>query len=342
MVFYFYALEIMNLFSKRYFINPETLRVERVRLSRREWVRYSLVFGFGLIALAVFLRYGFERYNPTPRQIIYEQENAQLRSDYMALNSNLQLVESQLSDLRNRDAGFYRSILSLEPLPSSIRDAGTGGAESYGRFANIREPGMVRNVSQRMDKISSRLMVQSSSLESVYEEAVSNQIFLASRPSINPISPADPFWITSSFGYRKDPFNGRRTPHHGLDLAGPSGMDIHATGDGIVLKTRKSRSGYGNEVLVDHGFGYTTRYAHMKDILVKKGQKLERGEVLGTMGSTGRSTGPHLHYEVCKNNHPVNPMYFFYENLSAEEYTLLASKVSNPTGSYQPQAFSQK
>ncbi|MDX2432471.1 MAG: M23 family metallopeptidase [Bacteroides sp.] len=332
----------MNLFAKRYFFNPETLRVERVTLSRREWVRYSLVFGLGLIAFAVFLRYGFEQFSPTPRQIIYEEENTQLRSDYVALNSNLQLVESQLTDMRDRDAGFYRSILSLEPVPSSIRDAGTGGADSYGQFANIREPGLVKNVSQRMDKISSRIMIQSLSLESVYEEAISNQHFLASRPSINPISPADPFWITSSYGYRKDPFNGRRTAHHGIDLAGPLGLDIHATGDGVVVKTRVSRSGYGNEVLVDHGFGYTSRYAHLKEILVKPGQKLKRGELVGTMGSTGRSTGPHVHYEVCKNGHPVNPMYFFYENLSSEEYTLLASKASTPASSYQPQAYSQK
>ncbi len=342
MVFYFYALIIMNLFAKRYYFNPETLRVERVSLSRREWFRYSMVFGFGLVALAVFLRYSFEHFSPTPRQIIYEQENAQLRSDYVAMNSNLQLVESQLSELRMRDAGFYRSILSLEPVPSSIRDAGTGGADSYNQFANIREPGLIRNVTQRIDKISSRIMIQENSLENVLEEAVSNKQFRASKPSINPISSADPFWITSSYGYRKDPFNGRRTAHHGIDLAGPFGLDIHASGDGVVVKARVNRSGYGKEVIVDHGFGYTTRYAHLQEILVKSGQKLKRGEVLGTMGNTGRSTGPHLHYEINKNGHPVNPMFFFYENLSPEEYTLLASKVSSTSASYQPQAYSQK
>lgn len=342
MVFYFYALINMNLFTKRYFFNPETLRVERVKWSRREWVRNSMLIGIGLVALAVFLRYGFEQFRPTPRQIIYEEENAQLRSDYMAMNNNLQLVESQLSELRNRDAGFYRSILSLEPVPSSIRDAGTGGAESYMQISNIREPGLIRNVAQRIDKISSRIIIQSSSLENVLEEAVSNKQFRACKPSINPISPADPFWITSSYGYRNDPFTGRRTPHHGLDLAGPHGLNIHVSGDGTVVRARVNRSGYGKEVIVDHGFGYTSRYAHLEDIMVKPGQKLKRGEVLGTMGSTGRSTGPHLHYEVNKNGHPVNPMFFFYENLSPEEYTLLASKANAKSGSYQPQAYSQK
>ncbi len=342
MVFYFYALINMNLFTTRYFFNPETLRVERVKWSRKEWVRNSMLIGFGLVTLAVFLRYGFERFSPTPRQIIYEQENAQLRSDYMALNSNLLQIESQLSELRDRDAGFYRSILSLEPVPSSIRDAGTGGSVSYNQISNIREPGLIRNVTQRIDKISSRLLIQSNSLENVLEEAVSNQQFRASKPSINPISSADPFWITSSYGYRNDPFTGRRTAHHGIDLAGPHGLNIHVSGDGTVVKARVNRSGYGKEVIVDHGFGYTTRYAHLQEILVKPGQKLKRGEVLGTMGNTGRSTGPHLHYEVNKNGHPMNPMYFFYENLSPEEYTLLASKASTNSGSYQPQAFSQK
>jgi murein DD-endopeptidase MepM/ murein hydrolase activator NlpD len=333
---------MMNIFAKRYYFNPETLRVEPVRFSRRQWIRFSLFFGFGLVALAVLMRFGFERYSPTPRQIIYEQENAQLRSEYLALNSNLQLVESQLSELRNRDDGFYRSILSLEPVPSTIRDAGTGGSDSYNLFTNIREPGLVRNVSQRIDKISSRQMIQTSSLESVYQEAVSNQKFLACKPSINPISPADPFWITSSFGYRRDPFTGLRATHHGLDLAGPLGLDIHATGDGTVVTAHFSHQGYGKEVVVDHGFGYITRYAHMKEILVKPGQKLKRGEVLGKMGSTGRSTGPHLHYEVCKNGHPVDPICFFFENLTPGEYTLLAMKASGAAGSYQPQSYSQK
>ncbi|MCP4313974.1 MAG: M23 family metallopeptidase, partial [Bacteroidetes bacterium] len=295
-----------------------------------------------VVALAVFLRFGFERFYPTPRQIIYEQENAELRSGYMGMNSYLQQVEFQLSELRIRDDDFYRSILSLDPVASTIRDAGTGGSETYTQLRNVREPGMIRNVSQRIDNIDNRVKIQSSSLESVYEEAVSNQLFLASKPSINPVSPADPYWMTSSFGYRNDPFNGKRTAHHGIDLAGPYGLDIHATGDGTVISAHVSRFGYGKEVTLDHGFGYTSRYAHLQNIMVKPGQKLKRGEVIGTLGSTGRSTGPHLHYEVRKNGHYLNPMYFFYENLSPGEYSLLASKAASPAGPYQSVSYSQK
>jgi murein DD-endopeptidase MepM/ murein hydrolase activator NlpD len=171
---------------------------------------------------------------------------------------------------------------------------------------------------------------------------VDNQHFMASRPSINPISPGDPTWLTSSYGYRNDPFTKRRTAHHGIDLAGPTGLEIHCSGEGTVSIAHVSRYGYGKEVVVNHGYGFTSRYAHLDDIQVKVGQKLKRGEILGTLGNTGRSTGPHLHYEIRKDGHPVNPMYFFYENLSAGEYTLLATKANVSVTPYQPNAMSQK
>lgn len=330
------------MFGKKYFINPETLRIERVRLSPKRRLRNLLLIGLGLVALAVLLRFGFERYYPTPRQLIYERENATLRSDYVALNDELREVESNLAELRNRDDRFYRSILSLDPVPSSIREAGTGGSAPYSRLRNLREPGVVMDVSQRIDKISSRMQIQSISLENVYSQAIDNQHFLACKPSINPISSADPYWLTSPYGLRMDPFTHRRSIHRGIDLAGPYGLEIHASGGGTVISAAYSRYGYGKEVIVDHGFGFRTRYAHLKEIRVKPGQKLERGEVLGTLGSTGRSTGPHLHYEIIKNGRTVNPMYYFYENLSPNEYTLIASRASQSYETYQPNGLSQK
>jgi murein DD-endopeptidase MepM/ murein hydrolase activator NlpD len=183
------------------------------------------------------------------------------------------------------------------------------------------------DVSEHLEHISNKALIQSNSLENVYKEAVLNQHFLACKPSINPISPADPTWLTSSYGYRIDPFTHRRAAHQGIDIAGPLGLDIHATGDGKVVRAKKGKWGYGHEVKVDHGYGYVTIYAHMQDILVKVGQEIKRGEIVGTLGNTGRSSGPHLHYEVRKNGRTVNPMYFFYENLTPTEYTLLTSRV---------------
>ncbi len=340
--FLFLAHKIKRMLDKKYYINPETLSYERVRLTRKQLYRYVGLFSFGLICLAILMRFGFERFYPTPREIIYQQENNNLRAEYVALNLELQQVESQLVDLRNRDDRFYRAILSLDPIPNTIRSFGTGGSERGQHLMNLREPGMVRNVSNRIDNITNKVRLQNNSLSAVLDEALDKQEFLACKPSINPISPADPVWLTSSYGYRKDPFTGKRSAHHGIDLAGQIGLDIHCTGAGTVIFAKTNRHGYGKEVVVDHGFGYTTTYAHLDDILVEKGQKLKRGEIVGTLGSTGRSTGPHLHYEIRKDNRAVNPFYFFYENLSSEEYTLLASQASYPEGSYQPVAMSQK
>lgn len=329
--------------GKKYYINPETLRYERVTYTRKQIIRFAGFFALGLISLAILMRFGFERFYPTPRQIIYQQKNNTLRADYAALNTELQEVEADLADLRNRDDRFYRAILSLEPYPSSIRAAGTGGAVRNQHLMNLREPGMVIDVSQRIEKISNKVKIQSTSLGDVFKKAQETQEYLACKPSINPISPADPHWLTSSYGYRSDPFSGKRTAHHGIDLAGPEGLPVHCTGAGTVVYAQMHRYGYGREVVVDHGFGYTTRYAHLHDIYVEKGQMLKRGEVVGTLGNTGKSTGPHLHYEIRKNNRAVNPFYFFYENLSSEEYALLASRAaSSPETPYQPLAMSQK
>ena len=330
------------MFGRKYFLNPETLRYEPVKLTRKQRFSYILFLGLGLILLAVLLRYGFERYYPTPRQIIYEKSNALLRSEYVTLNTKLQDVESRLAELKNRDDRLYRSILNLEPLPSSIREAGTGGSHPYMTLRNLREPGLVLNVSNKIDHLSNRVQIQSSSLTDVYREAVANQHFLACKPSINPLSPGDPFWMTSSYGYRKDPFTGARDWHPGIDLSGRTGTDIHASGGGTVIDAGYCPYGYGKQILIDHGFGYVSRYAHLDDLLVKRGEEVTRGQVIGKMGNTGRSTGPHLHYEVHRNGQTVNPMHFFYEDLSTGEYTLLASRANSSNGTSGTPAMSQK
>jgi murein DD-endopeptidase MepM/ murein hydrolase activator NlpD len=330
------------MFGRKYYINPETLRYERVTLSVKQRVRYSILIGLGVVALAVLLRFGFERYYPTPRQIIYQRENSALRSDYVALNSRLQVLEMQLEELKNRDDHLYRSILSLEPVPQSIWEAGTGGSEPYAMLRNLSEPQFVLETFNRIDKLANRVQIQSNSLENVYEKAVINQDFLASKPSIHPISPGDPCWLTSTYGYRIDPFTGKRSLHLGIDIAGPYGLEVHATGNGKVISAGYSMYGYGKEVLIDHGYGYVTRYAHLQEIMVRRGQELKRGEVLGTLGSTGRSTGPHLHYEVHRDGRTVNPMYFFYENLTSDEYNLLASRAGRQDDTFQSNALSQK
>lgn len=327
----------MNIFSRKYHLNPETLRFEQVRMSSRQKVRLSLALAMGIIMIAIGLRIGFEHVYTTPKEIIYSKENASLRAEYQQLNDNLHFVENHLALLKNRDDKLYRSILGLEPVSSTIRAAGTGGSERYTEVRNIADPEMVINVFRKVDNITNKVRIQSSSLEDLYQKAIENKKLLACKPSIQPISPGDHYWLTSTYGHRIDPFTKVRTGHYGIDLAGPFGLEIHATGDGEVAIAEFNRHGYGKEVVIEHGFGYSTRYAHLQEIFVKSGEKVSRGQVIGLLGSTGRSTGPHLHYEVRYFNGTVNPMYYFYENLSPEEFSKLASNAINPDmdkGSY--------
>ncbi|MFC2080331.1 M23 family metallopeptidase, partial [Bacteroidota bacterium] len=271
----------------------------------------------------------FYDYNAkAPRLVHYEKKNEQLRQDYIMLSQELKKDESMLYALQRKDDRLYRSIFGMEPIPTSIREAGTGGAAKLSSIHSISDPEVVTNVYNEIDKILTKAKIQSNSFEDLEEVALNNQLLLARKPLIQPISPADRYWLTSTYGYRTDPFTKRRKSHHGIDMAGPYGLKIHATGDGVVKIAEHNRFGYGKEVMIDHEFGYSSRYAHLQDILVKSGEKVKRGQVIGTLGNTGRSTGPHLHYEVRYFNKSINPMYCFYEELSPKEYELITKRAA--------------
>jgi murein DD-endopeptidase MepM/ murein hydrolase activator NlpD len=215
-------------------------------------------------------------------------------------------------------------------LIKAVREAGFGGSEMpYGGNAINTNDQDVWNIAVKLEKLSTKAKVQSGLLSDLFVKAQSQQKRIASKPSIQPISPDDEFRISSSYGYRWDPFTNRKRMHQGLDLAGHVGLNIYATGDGIVISAIDSKIGYGKEVIIDHGFGYITRYAHLQKIEVKRGETIKRGQVIGLLGSTGRSTGPHLHYEVIVNSKTANPMHFYYENLNPAEYKAIISQSLN-------------
>lgn len=320
----------MNLFSRKYYINPETLRYEERRLTPIKRLRNIALIGSGLLLLAFGMRLGYEQYAKSPRLVYYEHKNEELRTEYKLLDESIQLDEARLTELKRKDDRLYRSIFGLDPLPASIREAGTGGSPRYSALQSISDPDMVIEVFNKLDKVSTKARIQSSSFDNIEELAIENQKFLASKPSIQPISPEDRYWMTSTFGYRNDPFTKKRTSHYGIDLAGPYGLAIHATGEGVVEIAEFNRHGYGREVVIDHGFGYKSRYAHLQEIKVDVGQVVKRGHVIGTLGSTGRSTGPHLHYEIRHNKKAVNPLYLFYENITPEEYQIIQDRAVQP------------
>jgi len=319
---------MLNMFGRKYRINPDTLRIEEARLPVKKRAIVWVTAVFLIAGIAVGMRMLYDNHAKSPRLVYYEKQNHQLRDNYESLSFELRNDEQMLAELRRKDDRLYRSIFGMDPLPASIREAGTGGAVMHSSLNSISDPGVVVDVFDKLDKVLMKARIQSSSFEDLEEAALQNQQLLACKPMIQPISPADQVWLTSSFGYRIDPFTKMRRAHHGIDLAGQIGLKIHATGDGVVsIAGHNRRSGYGREVVVDHGFGYQSRYAHLHEILVEPGEKIKRGQVIGTLGSSGRSTGPHLHYEITQKGRPINPFYHFFEDLTPEEYNLIASKV---------------
>jgi murein DD-endopeptidase MepM/ murein hydrolase activator NlpD len=282
-----------------------------------------------VILFAVSLRFIIDQFIASPKVNYFKNKNSDLRIAYNILEDRIRKSELFLEEVQRRDDRMYRSVLDLEPLPGSFREAGFGGAGTL--YRGMLKPdgiALINNTDTRLEKLSNKVEVQSWSLGDLYIKAKDHQKLLLAKPSMHPISPADSFWMTSTFGYRRDPFSGRRNMHFGIDLAGPVGLKIHATGDGIIVAAENSRNGYGKEVLVDHGFGFMTRYAHLQKITVRNGQKIRRGELLGHLGTSGRSTGPHLHYEVIYRGKNLNPVYFYFENLTGEEYNRIVSLAS--------------
>ncbi len=316
------------MFSRKYRINPETLRYEVALMPAGKRLAAGVVVLVILLGTAVGMRVLYDQHARSPRLVYHEKKNAELRLEYDALSSELQQDEQLLAEFRRKDDRLYRSIFGMDPLPYSIREAGTGGAVMYTSLQSISDPNVVVDAYDKMDKVLMKARIQSSSFSDLQEAAIHHNQLLACKPLINPISPSNRTWLTSTFGYRTDPFTKTRRLHNGIDIAGRAGMEIHATGDGLVKIAEYNRHGYGKEVLIDHGFGYTTRYAHLQDIKVQRGERVKRGQVIGTLGSSGRSTGPHLHYEVRYNNRAINPMHHYFENLTPGEYDLIANRAS--------------
>ena len=238
-----------------------------------------------------------------------------------------------MDELENRDDNIYRVIFEAEPIPKSIRQAGIGGVDRYANLEGFAESKLLIETAKKLDKLKSEIYVQSKSFDEVFAMARNKEKMLASIPAIQPIRNIDMRRISSYFGYRIDPFYKVKKFHEGLDFSAPKGTPVHVTGDGRVVRVIRSNRGYGNEILVNHGFGYMTRYAHLSAFKVKKGQYVKRGQVIGLVGDTGKSTAPHLHYEVIKNHHPINPIDFFFNDLTPIEYSKMVELSKIPTQS---------
>ena len=239
---------------------------------------------------------------------------------YNQIKDKLNQISLVMADLQNRDDNIYRVIFEAEPIPNSIRKAGYGGVNRYEALKGYNNSDLIINTTKKLDQISKQLYIQSKSFDEIIELAKHKSEMLAAIPAIQPVSNKNLSRMASGFGPRIDPIYKTKKFHAGMDFSAKTGTPIYATGNGKVIRVRKSRKGYGNHVKIDHGYGYITLYAHMQKYIVKKGQKVKRGEVIGYVGNTGKSVAPHLHYEVHKNGKKVNPVNFFYNDLTSEEY----------------------
>lgn len=310
----------------RYYFNTETLQFEKVQKTLKQKLQLGLILTISIGTLVISTRLMIDDGFNSPKIKILSQKNQELKESYNKLNTRIAKAENILSDIRLRDDKLYRSVFDLEPIPRTVREAGFGGSEDYSFNLESGNTEFVKETARKLDQLSTRAKIQSNSLVDLYSKAQEQKLLLSNKPSIKPISPADHIWLTSTFGYRTDPFHKRKRMHQGIDLAGQVGINIYATGNGIVKVAEFSRYGYGNEVFIDHGFGYESIYGHLDKIFVEPGDSVKKGELIGTLGNTGRSTGPHLHYEIRKDNRAVNPMYYYYDNLSAPEYSLITQK----------------
>ncbi len=288
-------------------------------------VKLLRIFGLlsGLVVGSAIVIYLYNRFFPRPIDIEFNKKYEILRDNYNAINGKVKNMEQQLAVLEKRDNEVYRSIFEANPLPDSARAKAIEQKKELDKVNVMGDDVLGKNIASQLNTLSARIAFQMDSYGGI-EKLINNQeAKLASLPAIQPVSNKQLNRIASGFGMRIDPVYGTPKMHKGLDFTAPQGTPIYATGDGIVRTAGNSASGYGNHVEINHGYGYETLYGHMVRIKVRGGQRIKRGEIIGWVGSTGKSTGPHCHYEVKINGSNVNPVYFFSNDLNAEQYDQL-------------------
>ncbi|PKP47013.1 MAG: peptidase M23 [Bacteroidetes bacterium HGW-Bacteroidetes-12] len=304
----------------KYRYNPHTLSYDKIKLTWKQKLARSFYFLSASFVVGVIIYGVVYTFIDSPKEKQLKIENAQLIGQYKLLNKKLEKINLVMEDIQKRDDNIYRVIFEAEPIPTEIRRAGLGGVNRYEQLESFNNADLIISTAKKIDQLSKQLYIQSKSFDEVFKMAKNKEKMLASIPAIQPVSNEDLTRMASGFGYRTDPVYKTTKFHAGMDFTAPTGTPIYATGDGIIIQSDAEASGYGNHVRIDHGYGYITLYAHMSEIGVKVGQKIKRGDVIGYVGNTGKSVGPHCHYEVRKNDIPINPINFYFNDLSPEEF----------------------
>jgi murein DD-endopeptidase MepM/ murein hydrolase activator NlpD len=256
----------------------------------------------------------------SPKEKQLKGEVFELKNQFKEVQQRLVLVDKVTEAIKNRDEDLYRTALGAEKFPEELRLMGVGGSDAYKSYRGMSNSKLLIQTAKMMDNVERKLHAQSLSFKELVELTKEQELRLASLPAIQPVNNKELKRMASGYGWRVDPVYGTRKMHWGTDFSSEIGTEIYATGRGVAEAVEKNSWGYGNEVVLNHGFGYKTRYAHMSSYVVEIGDTVQRGDLLGFVGSTGKSTGPHLHYEVIKDGHKVNPINYFHSDLTPEQY----------------------
>lgn len=318
----------------KYRYNPTTLTYEKIEKDwRKNLVRFSTITILSIF-FGILIHLGATQLIDSPKEKLLKQENYQLKAQYHILDKRMEQVAAVLHDIEQRDDDIYRVIFEAEPIPDNIRQAGFGGVNRYKHLEEMRNTSMLMEANKKLDKISKSLYIQSKSFDEVYKLAINKEKMLASIPAIQPVANVDLKRMASGYGVRMHPIYKTLKMHAGMDFSASTGTEIYATGNGKVVHVEKSRRGYGFHIVVDHGYGFKTLYGHMSKFNVRRGEQVKRGQIIGYVGNTGGSTGPHLHYEVIKNGDKVNPINYYFNDLSPEEFDAMVELASRPTQSF--------
>ena len=312
----------------KYYYDPESLSYRKIERKKKTTIKYasmfilaSALFGFMFVFIA-------SQFVESPKEKAYKRElqNAQLQ--FQLLNRKMDQAETVLTNVADRDNNIYRVYFEANPIPDEQRKAGFGGINRYKNLEGFDNSELIIASSKRLDILQKQIVVQSKSLDEIAKLAEDKEKLLVAIPAIQPVKNEDLKRMASGYGMRSDPFTKIRKMHWGMDFSAPKGTPVYATGAGVVVRADDRATGYGNHIEIDHGYGYTSLYAHLYKYNVKKNQKVRRGELIGFVGSTGRSEAPHCHYEVHKDGERINPINFYYGSLTAEEFNILLEHAS--------------
>jgi murein DD-endopeptidase MepM/ murein hydrolase activator NlpD len=312
----------------KYYYDPETLSYRPIEITNKKRISNVVLFilasfVFGLSSLLILLNSDWIN---TPAEISQKRALENYELQFEILSKKLNQIEAVVENIEERDNNIYRVYFEASPIPEEQRRAGFGGVNRYKNLEGYDNSDLIINTAKRLDVLSKQTVVQSRSLDEIERLAENKAELIEAIPSIQPIKNQDLTRMASGYGYRTDPFTKKRRFHYGMDFSARKGTPIYATGNGVVKRADNRSSGYGKHIRIDHGFGYISLYAHLNKYNVRRGQRVKRGDIIGYVGNTGRSVGPHLHYEIFKDKKKINPLNFYYGNLSQKEFDALLTQ----------------